>query len=133
MVFKKAICGYDSKQVDDYIGMLRNGYMDIEQEYKKLEAENAQLAEMLKSQPDSEVIARALIAAESTAKQITDQARAKGNDIVRLAKTEAARAIENAKKEIDHVIATKNAIELQLRGLMTFFDMPDGNDRGMGP
>jgi cell division septum initiation protein DivIVA len=109
--------------VDEYIAALRKGYLNMEQEYKALEAEKTRLAEELEKRPDA-AVGQALIDAEAAAKQITERARGQAAGIVEQAKTEAARVLWDAKKELDGIEAAKANIERQVRALVQIFSRP---------
>jgi cell division initiation protein len=133
LTFKKAMRGYDPKQVDEYIGMLREGYLEMERGYKELEGEKAQLeqelekereqvTELMKYQQDAAAIAHALIDAESMAKQIVDHARLKADETLLLAKNESTRLLGEAKREMAQLEMGKRNIEQQLRALVAAFE-----------
>ncbi|MDR1131755.1 MAG: DivIVA domain-containing protein [Oscillospiraceae bacterium] len=124
MIFKKVLRGYSPEQVDDYIGMLRDGYTAMEREFKELEAENGRLEETLRAQPDSAAISRALVSAELAADQITLHARVQADEIIFQAKDEAARILEEARLEAAQISAGKARIERQLRDLLAVLDRP---------
>jgi cell division septum initiation protein DivIVA len=157
--------GYDPKQVDEYVSMLRDGYMEMERGYKELEAEKVRLeqdleaerlrleqklesekirmerelafertraAELVKKQSDTEAIARALIDAESVAKQITEHARLRADETLLLAKNEAARLLGEAKREMAQIEIGKRALEQQLRTMMAVFENSRSEER-VGP
>jgi cell division septum initiation protein DivIVA len=127
MTFQKVNQGYDPEQVDEYIAALRDGYVNMEREYKALEAEKERLEEALKKRPDAEAVGQVLLDAREVARRVEEKAKAQAEGIVSQAKNEAARVLWDAKKELDGFIAARSAIERQVRELASVLDRAGGN------
>jgi cell division septum initiation protein DivIVA len=120
--------GYDPRQVDEYVATLREGYQDMEREYKALEERSARLEAELAAQPDPAAISRALVDAQSVAKQITDRAQAQAEETLRQATAEAEKLVRNARMETERLATAKETIVRQLRGLVSALDRGDGRE-----
>jgi cell division septum initiation protein DivIVA len=127
MTFQKVNQGYDPGQVDEYVAALREGYVNMEREYKALEAEKARLEEALKKRPNAEAVGQVLLDAREVARRVEEKAKAQAEGIVSQAKNEAARVLWDAKKELDGFIAARSAIERQVRELASVLDKAGGN------
>jgi cell division septum initiation protein DivIVA len=127
MTFQKVNQGYDPAQVDEYVAALRDGYVNMEREYKTLEAEKARLEEALKKRPNAEAVGQVLLDAREVARRVEEKAKAQAEGIVSQAKNEAARVLWDAKKELDGFIAARSAIERQVRELASVLDKAGGN------
>jgi cell division septum initiation protein DivIVA len=121
MTFQRVNGGYDPAQVDEYIAALREGYLNMEREYKELETEKTRLAKELEKRPDAAVVGQALIDAQRLAKLVAETAGAQALRIVEQAKNEAARVLWDAKKELDGIEAAKANIEREVRALASIF------------
>jgi cell division initiation protein len=125
--FRQTKRGYDPQQVDEYVETLRAGYVELTGEYEALAAEKERLEEAAKAQPDPADIAGALIEAQNTARQVTDMARLRAEELVRDAELEAGRLVDEARREASRILLTKDAIERQLRDLMRTLDRDRGS------
>jgi site-specific recombinase XerD len=95
--FRNRAWGYDPKQVDRYVGELRREYISLTEQYSALETEKQRLEETLKAQPDPSAVSRAIVDAQTVAKQVADKARAeaekdRGEDVEKNADMGAAGA-----------------------------------------
>jgi cell division initiation protein len=123
--FKKAINGYDKKDVDEYMEIIM---ADYEKVYKQsIEANDkintlTKLLESYKAMEDT--MKESLIVAQKTADDLTKNATEKAELIVDEAKMEAKSIIADARAEV-------NKINEQLSQLKTAMDMYRSSALGM--
>lgn len=102
--FKKAIRGYDPKDVDSFLDELLIDYENIYKENIELKDKVNLLADQIRQYKTlEETLKDTLIVAQSTADEVTSSARKKAENIIEEAEIKGQSLIEKARKEVENL------------------------------
>ncbi|MEJ6950918.1 DivIVA domain-containing protein [Natronospora cellulosivora (SeqCode)] len=115
--FKKAIGGYNTAEVDEFLDEVGIAYEKLLKEVNKLQDENESLKEKISSEEKMEnKLENILLTVQETAKDITKQAKQEANIIIKKAEIKGKKIEEEArekmKKEYESLESIKEAREL---------------------
>ena len=124
--FEVKLRGYDREQVQEFLSVLAANMSDYVSDNRRLNKENEEIAkELAEFRRRERSLQETLEMAKSTAQDVTDRARREADLLIAEAElaaerkhASAARAIEDAKKELQELMATRRRVVSEMRATL---------------
>lgn len=120
--FSKKMRGYDPEQVDEFLDRITEDYENLYRENAGLKDKVKLLEEKLRHYSDMEAsLQNALVVAQNTAEEVTQNAQEKARLIVEKAEEEAKKIIERANQQVIDINRQYEEIKKQMYIFKTRF------------